>query len=262
MKKVKYLIGIQPTGRITLGNYMGCLAKGLRLQNAGHDVTFLLANYHSLTTDSYSDETELELIRLGCQNIKRQTPEYTELFFKMCCKLNTGTLQKMPQYKDKKDFVKFDLGLLLYPVLMTADIVINDPDIIIVGRDQVPHIELANDIAKRVGVKKKFKYEFGDVDKVMSLVDPTIKMSKSAGENHVLYLFDENYKDKLKRANMNEEGMINIQKIGDFFGVERSELNSVYKDNIANKLESIFGSEENRKIGNKSGQEEGQVKTV
>lgn len=93
MKK-RILIGIQPTGRIHIGNYMGCLAKGLAYQDQGHDVTFLIANYHSLTTDSYTDITEKELIRLGCKNIKRQTPEYTELFFKLCCKMNIGILQK------------------------------------------------------------------------------------------------------------------------------------------------------------------------
>jgi tryptophanyl-tRNA synthetase len=72
---MKYLIGIQPTGKLTIGNYLGCLKKGLSLQEQGHEVIFLIANYHSLTTDNYSDETEKELIRLGCKNIKRQTPE-------------------------------------------------------------------------------------------------------------------------------------------------------------------------------------------
>lgn len=239
---MKYLIGIQPTGRIHIGNYMGCLAKGLRLQDEGHDVTFLIANYHSLTTDSYTDVTESELKRLGCKNIKRQTPEYTELFFKLSCRMNLGTLLKMPQYKDKKDSVEFDLGILLYPVLMAADIIINDPDVIVVGADQVPHIELTNVIAKRNGYKRKFAYEFGDVDKVMSLVNPEIKMSKSAGDAHVLYLFDEDYAGKLKRANMNEPGIKNIQKIGDFLGAERNDMNSIYKDNIAILMSSVFGT--------------------
>lgn len=161
---MKYLVGIQPTGKIHIGNYLGCLKKGLEYQNQGHDVTFLIANYHSLTTDNYSDETEKELIRLGCKNIKRQTPNYTELFFQLCCKLNLGTLLKMPQYKDKKSEVEFDLGLLLYPVLMAADIMMNEPDVVIVGRDQVAHLELCNDISKRFN-GKEYKYEFGDVDK-------------------------------------------------------------------------------------------------
>ncbi len=237
---MKYLIGIQPTGKLHIGNYMGCLAKGLAYQEQGHDVTFLIANYHSLTTNSYTDITEQELIRLGCKNIKRQTPEYTELFFKLCCKMNIGILQKMPQYKDKKDKVDYDLGLLLYPVLMAADIIMNDPDVIIIGKDQIAHVELTNDIAKRVGVTKHFEYEMGDIDKVMSLMDPTIKMSKSSGESHVLYLFDEDYTKKLKKANMNEAGFNNIKAIADFFGVSFNGMNSDYKRDIALALQNKF----------------------
>jgi tryptophanyl-tRNA synthetase len=238
---MKYLIGIQPTGKIHIGNYLGCLKKGLTLQNEGHDVTFLIANYHSLTTDNYSDETEKELIKLGCKNIKRQTPDYTELFFKLCCKLNLGTLLKMPQYKDKKDSVEFDLGLLLYPVLMAADIMMNDPDVIIVGRDQVAHIDLCNDISKRLG-GKEFKYEFGDVDKIMSLQDPEKKMSKSLGEKHVLHLFDEDYEKKIKKANASQLGLENLRKIAEGLGLDTSiyKMNIDLKMAIINRMNSLF----------------------
>lgn len=239
---MKYLIGIQPTGRIHIGNYLGCLKKGLKYQEEGHDVTFLIANYHSLTTDSYTDETEQELIKLGCKNIVRQTPPYTELFFKLCCKMNLGTLEKMPQYKDKKDSVEYNLGLLLYPVLMTADIIMNDPDIVIIGRDQVSHLELCNDIAKRVGVNKYFGYEFGDVEKVMDLKNPVNKMSKSNGERGVLYLFDEDYHSKLKGANANEDGLKNLHLIADNIDVDYSTVESNFelKTIIANKMLELF----------------------
>ena len=238
---MKYLIGIQPTGKIHIGNYLGCPKKGLKYQKEGHDVTFLIANYHSLTTDSYTDETEKELIRLGCKNIKRQTPIYTELFFKLCCKLNLGTLTKMPQYKDKKDDVEFDMGLLLYPVLMTADIMINDPDVIIIGKDQKAHLDLCNNISKRVG-GREYKYEFGDVDKIMSLMDPTKKMSKSLGEKHILYIFDEDYESKIKKANMNEEGLENMKMIGRGIGVDvdKYEMNSELKKAISDKMNELF----------------------
>lgn len=239
---MKYLIGIQPTGKLHIGNYLGCLKKGLEYQEQGHDVTFLIANYHSLTTDSYTDETEKELIKLGCKNIKRQTPEYTELFFKLCCKMNLGTLQKMPQYKDKKESLEFDMGVLLYPVLMTADIIINDPDIVIIGKDQVPHLDLCNDITKRVGIDKYFEYEFGDVDKIMSLSDPSKKMSKSSGEKGVLYLFDENYTTKLKAANSNEEGIENLKKIATNLGIDIHSftMNLELKIAIAEKMAQLF----------------------
>lgn len=238
---MKYLIGIQPTGKLTIGNYLGCLKRGLELQENGHDVTFLIANYHSLTTNNYTDITEKELIRLGCRNIKNQTPEYTELFFKLCCKLNLGTLLKMPQFKDKKQSVEYDLGILLYPVLMAADIIINDPDVVIVGKDQVSHLELCNDISKRIG-GKHFEYEFGEVDKVMSLMDPTKKMSKSLGEKHVLYLFDEDYKSKIRSANANVEGLENLKKIGKGIGVNVDEykMNIDLKNAISERMEMIF----------------------
>lgn len=238
---MKYLIGVQPTGKLHIGNYLGCLKKGLELQEQGHEVIFLIANYHSLTTDSFSDETEKELIRVGCKNIKRQTPEYTELFFKLCCKMNLGTLLKMPQYKDKKGTTDYDLGLLLYPVLMCADIIINEPDFVIVGKDQVPHIELCNDLVKKIGVEP-FKYEMGDVEKVMSLSDPTKKMSKSGGEKSILYLFDEDYEFKLKKANSNEAGVENLKVIGESLGVDTAsfESNLDMKIAIAEKMGETF----------------------
>jgi tryptophanyl-tRNA synthetase len=242
---MKYLIGIQPTGKIHIGNYLGCLKKGLELQAQGHDVTFLIANYHSLTSDNFSESNvislENQLKRLGCKNIICQDSRYTELFFKLCCKLSLPTLVKMPQYKDKKDDVKFDMGLLLYPVLMAADIIMNDPDVVIVGKDQVAHIDLCNDISKRVG-GKYYKYEFGDVDKVMSLIDPSKKMSKSAGEKHVLYLFDEDYFGKLKKANMNEEGLKNIQLIAKNLGLdyEKFSLNLQLKEEVARIMSELF----------------------
>ncbi len=123
---------------------------------------------------------------------------------------------------------------------MTADIMINDPDIVIVGRDQVPHLELANDIAKRYD-GREFKYEFGDVDKIMSLSDPSKKMSKSLGEKHVIYIFDEDYEKKLKKAVTTPEGLENLYKIAKSIGINESfESNLELKVKIAEKLKSIF----------------------
>ena len=247
MEIKKILIGVQPTGtgKLHIGNYLGCIKRGLELQEQGHEVIFLIANYHALTSAEYNGDNlkvlESELKSLGCKKIVHQTPLYTELFFKLCCKLSLPTLVKMPQYKDKKDDVKFDMGLLLYPVLMAADIMMNDPDVIIVGKDQVAHIDLCNDISKRVG-GKYYKYEFGDVDKIMSLIDPSKKMSKSAGEKHVLYLFDEDYFSKLKKANMNEEGLKNIQLIAKHLDVdyEKIDSNLKLKEEISRKMIDKF----------------------
>lgn len=237
---MKYLVGIQPTGKLSIGNYLGCLKKGLKYQNEGHDVTFLIANYHSLTTNNYSDVTEKELKKLGCKNIKKQTPEYTELFFKLCCKLNLGTLKKKPQFKEKKNDVEYNLGLLLYPVLMAADIIINDPDVVIIGKDQIPHLNLTNELSKRNGYKY-YNYELGDVDKVFSLLEPYKKMSKSLGENHVLYLFD-NYEKKIMKANTNENGLNNLKIIAKHLGLDGNYNKNIdFKKDLIYKMEEIFG---------------------
>ncbi len=246
METKKYLIGIQPTGRLHIGNYLGCIKKGLEYQEQGHDVNFMIANYHMMTTEEYStdkiDQTFKELRKLGCKNINLQTTDNLKTFYSLCCKINIGTLLKMPQYKDKFADTQYDLGLLLYPVLMAADIIVNDPDIIIVGRDQVAHIELCNDVAKRIGTKKYFDFEFGHVDKVASLIDPTKKMSKSSGENHVLYLFDEDYHSKLKKAIATEEGLRNLHLIGNHIGVDCNSftMNSDLKKAIADKMNELF----------------------
>ncbi len=247
MKTTKYLIGIQPTGKLHIGNYLGCIKKGLEYQAEGNEVIFMIANYHMMTTTDHDYQkirnTHDELVRLGCKNIVLQGNENLEMFYKLTCKLNVGTLQRMPQYKDKKEDTEYDLGLLLYPVLMAADIIVNDPDVIIVGRDQVAHIELCNDIAKRVGKTKYYKYEFGHVDKINSLIDPSKKMSKSAGENHVLYLFDEDYEKKLRKATATEEGLKNLHLIGNNIGVNcnKFSLNSDLKSAIAGKMRELFG---------------------
>lgn len=235
---MKYLVGVQPTGKLHIGNYLGCLKKALDLQNAGHEVIFLIANYHSQTTDSYTDITEKELVKLGCKNIVRQTPEITELFFKLCCELNLGVLTRMPQFKSKSANTEKNLGLLLYPVLMAADIMFFDPDAVIVGRDQKPHIDLCNDIAKKY--EKTYLCEFGDLEKVMSLKDPTQKMSKSLGNRHVLYLYDEDYDFKLKKATTTPEGEENLRNIAKAFGVDVTPMNEKLKRDIALKMKELF----------------------
>jgi tryptophanyl-tRNA synthetase len=242
----KYLIGIQPTGRLHIGNYLGCIRKGLELQeNPENNVTWLIANYHSMTTDNFSEITEIELKKLGCKNIVHQTPEYTELFWKIACKMNLGILQKMPQFKDKKEKTSNDLGILLYPVLMAADIIINDPDFIIVGKDQTPHIDLCNDIAKKIGITKHFKYIFGDVDKIYSLKNSTKKMSKSDPENTILYLFDEDYRAKIMGAVTDEQGVKNLAELGKYFELDYNLFNEdkkLFKEALIEKVINKFST--------------------
>jgi len=238
---MKYLIGIQPTGKIHIGNYLGCLKKGLQLQEEGHEVVFMIANYHAMTTDNYTDVTEKELKRLGCKNIIHQTPEYTELFFKICCHLNLGRLKKMPQFKEKAQDAKFDLGILLYPALMAADIIINDPDVVLVGTDQIPHMHLTNEVSKRLR-GKEYEFEFGSKQVVYGLKN-SVKMSKSQGEHNVLYLFDEDYHGKLSKAVTDAEGLANLRLIAEGIGMDpyQYEMNSELKKAMAEQMQSTFG---------------------
>ena len=149
-------------------------------------------------------------------------------------------LERMTQYKDKKDKLP-NVGLFTYPVLMAADIFIINPDYIIVGEDQLQHIELTNTLLKRMGEKKEYKYILSETPHIMSLIEPTKKMSKSLGEKHVLYLFDENYEEKLKKAVTTPEGIKNLQQIGDALKTKKSDMYSVYKHNIAQRMFELFG---------------------
>ena len=109
-----------------------------------------------------------------------------------------------------------------------------------VGKDQVPHLELCNDVAKRVG-GREYKYELSSFDKVASLKDPTKKMSKTLGDKHVLYLFNEDYLGKLRKANSNELGIGNLKRIAQEFGITKEyESNLELKNDLAVAIHNTF----------------------
>ena len=241
---MKYLIGIQPTGRLHIGNYLGCIKKGLELQNIGYEVDWLVADLHAETRLKYFEinESKLthELERLGVFRFFTQSKQnrILQLYWELTCITPLSELQRMTQYKDKKEQIT-NAGLLMYPVLMAADILYFEPDYVIVGEDQLQHIELARLLARKTG-RKEPKALLTDTPRIMSLVEPSKKMSKSLGDKHVLYLFDEDYETKLKKAITTEEGIKNLQVIGDALGVERDEKCAVYKHNIAEKMKELF----------------------
>lgn len=237
----KYLIGIQPTGKLHIGNYLGCIKKALELQAEGNIVIFLIANYHAETNGTVqSFGLYSELQKLGAIDIIEQNVNHTGMFWKLLCKTKMSDLERMTQYKDKKQKLP-NVGLFTYPVLMAADIFIVNPDYVIVGEDQLQHIELTNTLVKRIGDDKKYEYVLSETPRIMSLVDPTKKMSKSLGDKHVLYLFDENYEEKLKKAVTTPEGIKNLQKIGDALKTKKSDMYSAYKHNIAQRMFELFG---------------------
>lgn len=209
MKRI--LTGLQPTGIITLGNYIGAIKQMVKYQDMYESYLFI-ADLHSITIPQ--DPLELS------KNIKSLLalylaagidPKKNKIFIQsenlyhaniswlLECNTYYGELSRMTQFKDKsRKNANFTSGLLTYPVLMAADILIYDIDYVPVGIDQKQHVELARDIAIR------FNKKFGDTfkipeplistegTKIMDLVDPTKKMSKSSDNpKGVIRILDE-----------------------------------------------------------------------
>jgi tryptophanyl-tRNA synthetase len=210
MKKV--FSGFQPSGNIHLGNYFGSIANCAKLQET-HDCTFMVMNYHALTSSTILSKDDSwnmikQLIALGINpnnlSIQSLVPEHTELCWILNNFCSFGELQRMTQFKDKTEISQsidknatVSVGLFDYPVLQAADIIIHGAEYIPVGKDQEQHLELARNIAERFNRRtgKEIcivpKTLFTEIPKVMSLADPSRKMSKSLGEKHYISAFEE-----------------------------------------------------------------------
>lgn len=221
--KPRVLSGIQPTGGFTLGNYIGAISNWRRMQD-DNDCIYFIADLHSLTVRREAAEVrrsvrEAAAMTLACGVdpeksilfIQSDVPAHCELSWILSCYTQFGELGRMTQFKDKsaKHPENVNAGLFTYPVLMAADILIYNTDLVPVGADQQQHIEIARDIANR------FNSIYGDILKVpegfipksggrvMSLQDPTSKMSKSdENVNAKIMLTDESDAiiKKFKRA--------------------------------------------------------------
>ena len=218
MKKI--LTGLQPTGKITLGNYMGAIKQMKELQDE-YDSYIFVANMHAITVPQDPKELikntrSLIAIYLACgidpnKNtifIQSDNLYHANLSWVLECNTYYGELSRMTQFKDKSSKnVNFTCGLLTYPVLMAADILLYDADYVPVGADQKQHLEITRDLADR------FNKKYGDTfklpepyiptsgTKIMDLVNPTIKMSKSAeNKKGVIYLLDD--KDVIRKKIM------------------------------------------------------------
>ena len=230
MKK-QILSGIQPSGILTLGNYLGALRNWVKIQDE-YDCKFFVADLHSITVDQ-NPETLNKNIKsvimqyLACglnpeKNtifIQSHVHEHAELGWILNCFSYMGELSRMTQYKDKskkQDNIK--VGLFDYPVLMAADILLYDADFVPVGEDQRQHLEIARDIAKRFNSaynKEIFKLPEGliteSTSRIMSLQDPTKKMSKSdSNKDAFISLLDdrETVLRKIKKAVTDSENII------------------------------------------------------
>lgn len=222
MAKPLLISGIQPSGKLHLGNYLGALKNFVDLQNSGkYDCYFFIADLHSLTESYTPEEKRKQILNLTADYLAvGLDPEKSVIFLQsqvlanseLAFILNTitpiGELRRMTQYKEKSQNEKetSNVGLFTYPTLMAADILLYDAKFVPVGDDQLQHLELARTLAR------KFNSKFGKVfiepqplltksPRVMSLGDPTKKMSKSAPQT-CLFLEDspEEIKSKIKRA--------------------------------------------------------------
>ncbi|CUS48177.1 MAG: tryptophanyl-tRNA synthetase TrpS [Idiomarinaceae bacterium HL-53] len=223
MNQPVVLSGCQPSGQLTLGNYMGALRQWVAMQS-NRDCYFMLVDLHAITVRQdpkalYEATLDGLALYLACGLdpakstlfLQSHVPEHSQLAWVLNCYTQMGELNRMTQYKDKsqKQESNMNAGLFTYPVLMAADILIYGANEVPVGNDQKQHLELARDVATRFNniygdvlvVPEPFIPEHGA--RIMSLQDPTKKMSKSDdNEGNFIGLLEDPKKiaKKIKRA--------------------------------------------------------------
>ena len=228
MKRV--FSGVQPTGNIHLGNYLGALKQFVELQD-DNECIYCIVDLHSITVPQDPKELRKHILdvaalylSIGVDHkkstvfVQSDVSGHSELSWILTCSSYTGELSRMTQFKDKsRGKESAPAGLFTYPILMAADILLYDTDIVPVGNDQKQHIEICRDIAIRVN--NRFKDTFVIPDgrflkegaRIMALDDPTKKMSKSAENIHSrISLLDEDSKIKksIMRATTDSDGEI------------------------------------------------------
>jgi tryptophanyl-tRNA synthetase len=215
--------GIQPTGNLHVGNYLGAVKNWVELQNSDkYEMYIFIADLHSLAGNMTAKERHEQIIRTSAELIasgidpdkttlfvQSHVAEHTELAWIFNTVTPISELERMTQFKDKsqQQLKNINTGLFTYPILQAADILLYGGQMVPVGQDQIQHVELTRDIAKKFNKKysKYFpetKHLLTKIPKVMSLLEPEKKMSKSLGEGHVIELADEPnvIEKKLKKA--------------------------------------------------------------
>lgn len=207
------LSGIQPTGSLHIGNYFGAVQNWVRLQDT-HFCVFGVVDLHALTVPFDPKELSAntrgmvaDLLACGIDPAKAilfvqsLIPEHSELCWIMSCFCGFGLLSRMTQFKDKSQQIGNDAsisaGLFLYPILQAADILVYRTKFVPVGVDQQQHLELSRDLAGKFNrfagaeIFPEPRILLTETPKIMSLADPTKKMSKSLGPQHYIGLFDD-----------------------------------------------------------------------
>lgn len=228
MKRV--FSGVQPTGNIHLGNYLGALRQFVELQD-DHECIYCIVDEHAITVPQDPKELREHILDVAALYlavgidpkksivfVQSDVPGHAELGWVLNCNCYTGELSRMTQFKAKShNKESAPTGLFTYPVLMAADILLYDTDVVPVGNDQKQHIELCRDIAIRVNNTKKKTFVIPEGRylkegaRIMALDDPTQKMSKSAENIHSrISLLDDPAKIKksIMKATTDSEGVI------------------------------------------------------
>lgn len=231
---MRLVSGIKPTGGLTLGNYIGAIQQFVLLQDELKDAEMFIfiADLHAITTsiDKASlkkNIKEIAALYIACGLdpervtlfVQSELPEHNQLAYIMESTVYMGELERMTQFKDKRQKQEESLrgSLFTYPALMAADILLYDADIVPVGEDQKQHLELTRDLAMRFNhtygetfvVPKGYQPKTGA--KIKSLTDPTKKMDKSAEnqKSYILLLDDLNQvANKIKSAVTDSENII------------------------------------------------------
>ncbi|SEN31881.1 tryptophanyl-tRNA synthetase [Peptostreptococcus russellii] len=223
--------GVQPSGKMTLGNYLGALKSWTDLQKE-FECYFSMVNMHAITVPQDPEVLKRQTIELLAQFIacgidpeentifiQSHVPQHAELNWVLCTMTYMGELNRMTQYKDKskKSEANLNAGLFTYPVLMAADILLYQADVVPVGDDQKQHMELARDLAERFNNRfsKTFVVPEGYYPKgtarVMSLQEPEKKMSKSDSNENGFILLSEDADTtakKIKKAVTDSVGIV------------------------------------------------------
>lgn len=256
--------GVQPTGMITLGNYIGAIMQFPKLQEENKSI-YCIADLHAITVDQNPKELKENIKSLAAMYIacgidpeksilfvQSEVPAHAKLGWIMQCVCPIGELERMTQFKDKSNGKSsVSSGLFTYPPLMAADILLYKTDLVPVGIDQKQHLELTKKLAKKFNKNYSEVFKIPEIlikeegKKIKSLKDPSKKMSKSdPNKNATIFLLDsdEEISKKIKSASTDSDGFIkydpenkagisNLLEIeSSLSGVSISELEEKYKE--------------------------------
>ena len=264
MQKEIVVSGIRSTGKLHLGNYFGAMRNYVRMQE-DYDCYFFVADWHSLTTHPDTSELRNSVISVLAENIaagldpekvclyvQSAIPEIAELYLYLNMMAYKGELEKTATFKDKvrQQPDNVNAGLLTYPVLMTADIIIHRAKYVPVGKDQEQHLEIARNFAQRFNHRygdlfpEPTAFNFGaELVKIPSL-DGAGKMSKSENQYATLYLADDDelIRKKVMKAKTDSGPTEPNSQMPDYIQNIFQLMSLVSEDNTTEKFRADFNS--------------------